>query len=218
MAVGTDKRWMASADGKRWMAPAAWVVIVVGLVFGARTCSRNNKEHDAMQEDINNSIIKIEAVDSRVDIVDGRVTQKEQALKDSIALLNNRLKELDNCCASKKNEKTVQKPNRPVSGNRVVRREPYNAGNDDCGCQGVNMSNSTNTGTIVVCPDCTPNAVETSNCGDCGTATVVLDNGSVNNGTIVVGGCGATDVEQPKKKDVKTWKMSFTTKVYGTTR
>lgn len=210
MAVGTNKRWMASA--------AAGVVVVVGLVFGARTCSRNNKEHDAMQEDIYKSFIKIENVDSRVDSLDEGVTQKEQALKDSIAVLNNRLKELDNCCASKKNEKIVQKPNRPVSGNRVVRREPYDAGNDDCGCQGVNMSNSSNTGTIVVCSDCTPNAVETSNCGDCGTANVVLDNGSVNNGTIVVGGCGATDVEQPKKKDVKTWKMSFTTKVYGTTR
>ncbi len=207
MAVGTNKRWMASA--------AAGVVVAVGLVFGARTCSRYNKEYDAMQEDLNN---KIENVGCKLDAVGEKVTQKERVYTDSIEVLNNRIKELENCCTSKKNGKTVQKPNRPVSGNRVVRREPYDAGNDDCGCQGVNMSNSTNTGTIVVCPDCTPNAVETSNCGDCGTSTVVLDNGSVNNGTIVVGGCGATDVEQPKKKDVKTWKMSFTTKVYGTTR
>lgn len=209
MAVGTDKRWMASA------AAGAVVVVVMGLAFGARMCSRYNKECDAMQEDLNN---KIENVGCMLDTLGEKVTQKQRVYTDSIEVLNNRIKELENCCASKKKEKTVQKPNRPVSGNRVVRREPYDAGNDDCGCQGVNMSNSSNAGTIVVYPDCTPNAVETSNCGDCGTATVVLDNASVNNGTIVVGGCGATDVEQPKKKDVKTWKMSFTTKVYGTTR
>lgn len=198
---------MASTTGtKKWwmVGTAAGVVVAVGLLFGARTCSRYNKEYDAMQEDLDD---KIENVGRMLDTVGEKVAQKERVYTDSIAVLNNRIKELENCCA----KKAAKKPSKPAGGNRVVREEvPSAAGNPDCGCQGVAMNGSSNDGTIIVSG--ASNNADTNS--DCGGGTVVLNDGSVNNGVIVVGDCGAAN-EEPQKKYSE---IRFKTKFYGTTR
>lgn len=198
---------MASTTGtKKWwmVGTAAGVVVAVGLLFGARTCSRYNKEYDAMQEDLNN---KIENVGCMLDTVGEKVAQKQRVYTDSIEVLNNRIKELENCCA----KKAAKKPSKPAGGNRVVREEvPSAAGNPDCGCQGVAMNGSSNDGTIIVSG--ASNNADTNS--DCGGGTVALNNGSVNNGVIVVGDCGAAN-EEPQKKYSE---IRFKTKFYGTTR
>lgn len=176
---------------KFWMIHTAAGILAVALItIGITQCSgkvSERKEKEKYKSELGTANSEIEILTDRVIELNGSVNayesavneyQKEvDALNDSIVVLNDSLavvsQNLQDCRNSKRK---VTKP-AAKSKPRIVKPDTVIIARSDtarCGATNVNLNNSQNNGTI---------AVAGTGCG----TDVKLDNGSVNNGAIVVG-------------------------------